>query len=92
MEAEWECRPSESIPMSFNFYDVRPDHPHWFCWGSAGSYEADGCSHWHGACTDSNYAYQYGLPGTFAPIADYELLNQAVGTAKRQGNQRGRRQ
>ena len=25
-----------------------------------------------GACTDSNYAYQYGLPGTFAPIADYE--------------------
>ena len=38
-----------------------------------------------GACTDSNYAYQYGLPGTFAPIADYELLNQAVETAKRQG-------
>ena len=38
-----------------------------------------------GACTDSNYAYQYGLPGTFAPIADYELLNKAVETAKRQG-------
>ena len=38
-----------------------------------------------GACTDSNYAYQYGLPGTFAPIADYELLNRAVETAKRQG-------
>ena len=33
-----------------------------------------------GACTDSNYAYQYGLPGTFAPIADYELLNRAVET------------
>ena len=30
-----------------------------------------------GACTDSNYAYQYGLPGTFAPIADYELLKKA---------------
>ncbi len=38
-----------------------------------------------GACTDSNYAYQYRLPGTFAPIADYELLNKAVETAKRQG-------
>ena len=38
-----------------------------------------------GACTDSNYAYQYGLPGTFAPIADYELMNKAIETAKRQG-------
>lgn len=38
-----------------------------------------------GACTDSNFAYQYGLPGTFAPIADYDLLNRAVETAKRQG-------
>lgn len=38
-----------------------------------------------GACTDSNYAYQYGLPGTFAPIADYELMSRAIETAKRQG-------
>ena len=38
-----------------------------------------------GACTDSNYAYQYGLPGAFAPIADYELMNKAIETAKRQG-------
>ena len=38
-----------------------------------------------GACTDSNYAYQYGLPGTFAPIADYELMNKAIETAKRRG-------
>ena len=38
-----------------------------------------------GACTDSNYAYQYGLPGIFAPIADYELMNKAIETAKRQG-------
>ena len=33
----------------------------------------------------ANYAYQYGLPGTFAPIADYELMNKAIETAKRQG-------
>ncbi len=38
-----------------------------------------------GACTDSNYAYQYGLPGTFAPIADYELLARAAETAGKQG-------
>ena len=34
-----------------------------------------------GACTDSNYAYQYGLNGTFAPIASYELLTKAVSAA-----------
>nr|WP_295299872.1 purine-nucleoside phosphorylase [uncultured Blautia sp.] len=38
-----------------------------------------------GACTDSNFAYQYGLPGTFAPIADYGLLSRAVEIAKGQG-------
>lgn len=27
-----------------------------------------------GVCTDSNYACQYGLNGTFAPIASYKLL------------------
>lgn len=38
-----------------------------------------------GACTDSNFAYQYGLPGSFAPIADYGLLSRAVEIAKCQG-------
>lgn len=36
-----------------------------------------------GASTNSNYAAQYRLPGTFAPIADYELLSKAVEAAKR---------
>ena len=31
-----------------------------------------------GACTDSNFAHQFGLNGTFAPIADYKLLSTAV--------------
>ena len=31
-----------------------------------------------GACTDSNYAAQFQLPGTFCPIADYGLLQKAV--------------
>lgn len=40
-----------------------------------------------GACTNSNYAHQFGLPGTFAPIADYELMQRAIETAKAQGKQ-----
>ena len=35
-----------------------------------------------GACTNSNYAAQYGLGGTFAPIADFRLLSAAVESAK----------
>ena len=31
-----------------------------------------------GACTDSNFAHQFHLPGTFAPIADFQLLTEAV--------------
>ena len=31
-----------------------------------------------GACTNSNYAAQYNLNGTFAPIADFTLLRAAV--------------
>ena len=38
-----------------------------------------------GACTNSNYAQQYGLPGTFAPIADYDLMQKAIDIAKAQG-------
>lgn len=36
-----------------------------------------------GACTDSNFAHQYDLPGTYSAIADYELLEGAVTAAKR---------
>jgi purine-nucleoside phosphorylase len=36
-----------------------------------------------GASTNSNYAAQFKLPGTFAPIADYGLLRKAVETAER---------
>ena len=38
-----------------------------------------------GACTDSNYADQYQLPGTFAPIPDYDLLEKAVNAARAKG-------
>ena len=35
-----------------------------------------------GACTDGNFAAQFGLPGTFAPIADFELLETAVSVSR----------
>lgn len=38
-----------------------------------------------GACTDSNYAAQYHLPGTFAPIADFGLLRAAAEAGERLG-------
>lgn len=38
-----------------------------------------------GASTNSNYASQYKLPGTFAPLADFGLLRRAVETAEREG-------
>lgn len=37
-----------------------------------------------GACTNSNFASQYDLPGTLAPIASYDLLKKAVDEAQRQ--------
>ena len=38
-----------------------------------------------GACTNSNYASQFKLPGTYAPIASYKLLKQAVDFAQDAG-------
>ena len=38
-----------------------------------------------GACTDGNFAAQFGLPGTFAPIADFELLETAVSVSRALG-------
>lgn len=38
-----------------------------------------------GACTDSNWASQFHLPGTFAPIADFQLLSEAVKAAENLG-------
>ena len=38
-----------------------------------------------GACTNSNFAHQYGLHGTFAPIADFTLLETAVSVAREMG-------
>lgn len=38
-----------------------------------------------GASTNSNYVSQFGCPGTFAPLADYELLKAADEECKKMG-------
>jgi len=57
--------------------------------GSAGGYSDDVKLHdlviGMGASTNSNFAHQYNLPGTFAPIADFGLLRKAVEVAEKKG-------
>lgn len=54
--------------------------------GSAGAIQEDLKLHdvviGMGSCTDSNFASQFNLPGTFAPISSYELLEKAVNSAR----------
>ncbi|MCQ2384296.1 MAG: purine-nucleoside phosphorylase [Paludibacteraceae bacterium] len=38
-----------------------------------------------GSCTNSNYAAQFNLPGTYAPIADFDLARRAVDAAEKMG-------
>lgn len=38
-----------------------------------------------GACTDSRFAEQFRLPGTFAPVASFRLLRAAVEAAEKAG-------
>ena len=69
----------------FNFYDVETI----IRCGSAGAYDPSlklgDVVLGMGSCTDSNYARQYDLPGTFAPIADFELLRRAAEKADELG-------
>lgn len=69
----------------YHFYDVKTI----IRVGSAGSINMD----LHvgdlvlamGACTDSNFAKQFEMPGSFAPIANFDLLRKAVETCERMG-------
>lgn len=70
----------------FNFYDI----DNIIRIGTAGSIHPDlkirNVVLAMGACTDSNYGAQYELPGTFAPIASFELLRKAVKVIEGMGN------
>ena len=69
----------------FNFYDVDAI----IRVGTCGSFHPD--LHARdiivamGACTNGNYAKQYKLPGTFAPIADFDLVRRAVEECEKAG-------
>ena len=69
----------------FNFYNVE----NIIRVGSAGSIQEN--IHLYdlvigqGACTDSNYAAQFHLPGQFAPIASWELVREAVAASEAAG-------
>ena len=69
----------------FNFYDV----DNIIRVGSAGGLQDDvnvmDIVFAMGAHTDSNYGFQFGLPGTFAPTASFNILEKAVALAKEKG-------
>ena len=69
----------------YNFYDVKTI----IRVGSAGSinedlHVGDLCIAM-GACTNSSYGDQFELPGTYSPIADFELLRGAADACERMG-------
>ena len=69
----------------FNFYDVQTI----IRVGSAGSLTTDlklgDLVLAMGACTNSNYAAQFELPGTYAPIADFRLIRHAADVCDERG-------
>ena len=69
----------------FNFYDV----DNIIRIGSAGALRDDlklmDIVAGQGACTNSSYGDQFGLAGTFAPIADFTLLSAAVEAGREHG-------
>ena len=69
----------------FNFYDVK----NIIRVGSAGaihpSLNLRDIVFGLGACTNSNFASQYKLPGTFCPIGSFELIEKAKKTAVSMG-------
>ena len=69
----------------YNFYGVKSI----IRTGSAGAYDPDlelgDVVIGMGSCTDSSYGAQYDLPGTFAPIADFEMARKAVEKAEQMG-------
>lgn len=67
----------------YNFYNVQ----NIIRIGSAGAMQPDiklrSLVFAQGACTNSNYAHQFEMPGTIAPIANFDLLRSAVETAEK---------
>lgn len=69
----------------YNFYDVKTI----IRIGSCGTFDKDlhvrDIIIAQGACTNGNYASQYNLPGTFAPIADFDLVRRSAELCEQKG-------
>lgn len=69
----------------FNFYDV----DNIIRIGSSGAIQPDVKMRdiiiGMGACTDSGYAKSFELPGTFCPVASYDLIEKVVDAAESRG-------
>lgn len=69
----------------FNFYGVECIIRAGSCGGYDKSLHARDIVLAQGACTNGNYAAQFGLNGTFCPIADFGLLTKAAENCKKAG-------
>lgn len=69
----------------FNFYDVETIIRVGSCGARQMHVKVGDIVMAQAACTDSNYAAQYNLPGIYAPIADFSLLKKAAEAAENLG-------
>lgn len=67
----------------FNFYNVKTIIRIGSCGAIDGDLKLRDIVIGMGACTNSNYASQFELPGTFSAIADFELVQKTTEICKR---------
>lgn len=69
----------------FNFYDVETIIRVGSCGARQNFIHIGDLIIAQGACTDSNYAQQFDLPGAFAPIANFDLCRRAADACEKFG-------
>lgn len=69
----------------YHFYDVETIIRVGSCGGFSPDLHARDIVIAMGACTNGNYAAQYNLPGTFCPIADFDLVKRAAELCEKAG-------
>lgn len=69
----------------YNFYDVKSIIRVGTCGGFDKDLHARDVIVALGACTNGNFASQYRLPGTFAPLADFVLAKKAAEECEKRG-------
>ena len=69
----------------YHFYDVENIIRVGSCGGFSPDLHARDIIIAMGACTNGNYAAQYNLPGTFCPIADFDLVKRAAELCEKAG-------